>query len=643
MEKLVGHVARVDLNTKTVTMVEDPAYYEWFGGRGYATWVYYNEGKKETDPLSPENPIIIATGCFTATNMPSASRIDIVTKNVYNGGISYASGGGNLGVEMRIAGIDAIIITGASDTPVYLMCRNRTVEILDATSLWGTTVSQCEDKIREEQNDKRIRVGCIGPAGENLSPIACVIIDKAHAAAWGGCGAVLGSKKVKAIAARGINGNRIQYADPKRFQDEVKQYNRILFSSTSAALIKRGGTHGLAACGGGTGKVPTSVRNSQNEYWPIEKCNKVNKTAYLDVLQYRTGCYNCPLKCLHYYKMQYKGETIEGEGMHANSVRGFASNWDCTDRAGVFKAHLLCNDMGFDVDGVSSVIAWVMECFQYGILTTEDTGGLDISFGNIDEANQTIEDMAYLRTPFASILAKGIDAASDIIGRGSKEHALINKKVGINEQGIRTHKAWGFAIGVSTRGSGHTSGSPQTENRAVPNEVGQWLWGFDGLGEATTYVGKGELVAWYEAFKALFDSTGLCYFNGGWYEVALADYGPFTRCFNAMTGLNYTSEDLRLIGERLVCIEKTINAAFVGMDRKDDYLPERMYTTPIQGGPYDGEVFKREGYDMMLDRYYAAHGWDIKTGWPTLETLHNLGLTKAEEMMRPVWEAKANA
>lgn len=637
MKKISGQIARIDLTRGKVTMFEDAAYYEWFGGRGYATWVYYNEEEKETGCFDAENRVIVATGCFTATNLPSASRVDVVTKSVYNGGISYASVGGNLGVEMKIAGVDALIIEGKSEKPVYLLIKERSVQIMDAESLWGMMTFQCEDTIREQLHDPRVRVGCIGPAGENFAAMACIMVDKAHAAAWGGCGAVLGSKKLKAIAARGINGNRVAFADPAGFAAESKEYNRILRASTASALLKRGGTHGMAAVGGATGLVPTSVRNSQNEYWPPEKCAAINKPAYLEFLQKRTGCYNCPLKCLHYYRMEYEGETLEGEGMHANSVRGFGSNWDCTDREGIFKAHLLCNSLGMDVDGVSTAIAWAMECWEHGLLTQEDTDGIELCFGNIKAANRVIEDMAYGRG-FGKILMQGVTQAAKTIGRGTEQYVMANKNVGINEQGIRTHKAWGFAIGVSTRGSGHTSGAPQIENRAIPSEVGEWLWGFRDLGEATTYAGKAEIVAWYEDFKAVYDSTGLCYFNGGWYEVAMADYEPFTRCFNALTGLHYTSEDLRLTGERITAIEKTLNAVHAGMGRKEDYLPERIYETAVQGGKYDGEKFDRAEYDKMLDRYYAAHGWDLKTGWPLQQTLLNLGLTKAAAMMKTISE-----
>lgn len=341
MKQWLGRIARVDLTTKTVRMELSEEYYKWLGGRGYGIHVFRNEIKEEADPLSPENKVILATGCFTGTSLPGASRIDIVNKNVYNGGVSYSSVGGNLGVALKYAGVDAVIVEGASDTPVYLYAHDGNVEIRDASKLWGKTTWDTEDEIRKELGDERIRVGAIGQAGENLARMACIIVDKAHAAAWGGCGAVLGSKKVKAIAALGDAKFKFDMFDPEAFSSERDKYLWVLKASIPASNLKRVGTHGTAGAGGLTGQAPTSVRNSLDEYWAPEKNEKVREHSYNPYLKKRTTCYNCPIHCLHYYEMEYKGEKLAGEGMHANSVRAFSSNWDVDDPKGVFKAHLL--------------------------------------------------------------------------------------------------------------------------------------------------------------------------------------------------------------------------------------------------------------------------------------------------------------
>lgn len=628
MSKWTGRIARVDLTSKTVRMEQSEEYYQWLGGRGYGINVFYNEIKEEAEPFSPENKVIFATGCFTGTSLPGASRIDIVTKNAYNGGVSYSSVGGNLGVSLKYAGVDAVIVEGASDTPVYLYAHDGTVEIRDASKLWGKTTWDTEDGIREELGDERIRVGAIGQAGENLARMACVIVDKAHAAAWGGCGAILGSKKVKALAALGRAEYKINMFDPEAFLRERDKYLWILKSSIPAANLKRVGTHGTAGAGGLTGTAPTSVRNSLDEYWDPEKNEKVREHSYNRYLKKRTNCYNCPIYCMHYYEMEYKGEKLAGEGMHANSVRGFSSNWDVDDQKGVFKAHLLCNQYGMDVDGTSSTIAFAMECFENGLIDTADTFGLSLNWGNIDDALKLINDIAY-RKNFGKILGEGAVKAAEAIGRGSINHVMQAKGVGINEQSLRTHKAWAFSIGVSSRGSGHVSGAPQTEKRGIAPEICEWLFGCPEAGDPTSYNGKAKLVAWYEVYKAIVDSIGLCYFNAGWYELALADIGFYVDLFNSMTGWNITREELWKIGERILNIEKVINIKYANLTRKDDYLPARIMEIPISDGKYKGEVMHRDRYDQMLDEYYTAHGWDTQTGYPKKEKLEDLGLGDA--------------
>ena len=626
-------IVRINLTEQTAVLHESEQYFEWIGGRGFGVKIIYDEVKKETHPLAEENKIVVATGCFTGTSLPGASRIEIVTKNLYNNGINYSSGGGDFSPALKLAGVDALIIEGKAKSPVYIYIHDRQIEFRDASDIWGKTTWQTEDVIRDKLQENSVKIAAIGPAGENTAIMACIIIDKAHAAAWGGCGAVLGAKNLKAIVVEPDPKAEIKMVDPERFMMETEKLERVLLSSTASASLKRGGTHAMAGVGGWSGKVPTSARNSLDEYWDPEKNSKIAEEAYKKFEKRRTKCFNCQLACLHWYEMEYSGEKLAGEGMHANSVRGFGSNWDVDDPGAVFKAHILCNKYGLDVDGISAVIAWSVECFEAGIINKKDTGGLNLTWGNTPDLIALIENIVYKRG-LGKILAKGVFEASKIIGKNSIKHAMQIKGVGINEQGLRTHKAWSLGVAVSTRGGGHLSGSPQTENRNTPPEIGQWLFNCPDAGIPTSYNGKGKLVAWYEIYKAIIDSIGTCYFNAGWYETSLANIDFFVDMYNALTGSCMTKEEMWNIGKRIINIEKAINTVFAGFSRENDILPEHVMKIPVSDGPYKGEYMEQNKFNSMLDEYYTEHSWDPNTGKQREDSLIELGLGDVAEFLR---------
>lgn len=380
----------------------------------------------------------------------------------------------------------------------------------------------------------------------------------------------------------------------------------------------------MAGVGGWSGLVPTSVRNLQEEYWDPEKAKKLSEVAYKKYEKRRTGCLNCPLACLHWYEMERAGELLACEGMHANSVRGFGSNWDVDDPYAVLKAHALCNQLGLDVDGVSASIAWAIECYEKGIINKNETMGLELQWGHARDLLRLIEAIAYCRG-FGSILGHGVNEAARIVGRGSEKFAMQVKGVGINEQGVRSHKAWSLGIAVSSRGGGHLSGSPQTENRQLPAWVGKWLFDNEEAGNPISYTGKGRLVYWYEIYKALVDSLGICYFNAGWYEVALTDVDNFALLYSYLTGIDLTKNKMWDIGRRIVNMEKAFNTVHAGFTREHDILPDRVMKEPLSCGPYQGQYMDSGKFQVMLDEYYSCHGWDVQTGLQKADNLKKLG------------------
>lgn len=630
---MAGQLARINLTSGKVFVTEAADSENVIGGRGYGVQVIINEVDRDSDPLSEGNKLVFAPGALTGSAVPGSSRTALITRNVLNNGISYSSGGGNFGPALMGCGYSALIIEGRAEKPVYLMIDRGRVELKDAGFLWGKSTWDTVDAIREKESDQNFEVASIGPAGENLVKISCVIIDKAHALAWGGSGAVMGSKRLKAIAVKG-GLETAAPADPESFSKAVKHYNWLLKSSSASAALREGGTHGMAGVGGWSGQVPTAVRNLQEEYWAPASAARISEPAFRPYETSRTRCFNCPLYCLHKYQLEHEGELLKCEGMHANSVRGFGSNWDVDSPYAVLKAHALCNMLGLDIDGVAAVIAWATECFERNLLSEKDTGGLRLAWGEHKAMLQMIQDIA-TRKGFGDQLAEGVYRAAEAFD-GTADYAMHIKKVGLNEQGVRSHKAWAFGMAVSTRGGGHLSGSPQTENRQIPAFVGEWIFGLPGAGKPGSVQGKGRLVAWYEVYKALIDSLGICYFTAGWYELSLANPDLLAELYSAFSGTEVSSEELWTRGRLIVNLEKAFNTVNAGFGRADDRLPGRIMKEPLTVGPYHGEVFSEQQLDQLLDEYYTVHRWDPRTGRQIPANLKKDGLGEVAKYLGEV-------
>ena len=630
-ETKTGRVAWVGLTDKRVEIRETPDFYGNLGGRGFGVFELLRGVGPEAAPLSAENLLVFAAGSLTGTSFPGSSRIALVTKNVLSGGISTSSGGGNLGPKFRQAGFDALVISGRASSPCWILLKDGQVEIRDGSDLWGLSVSEAADAVRTVTGDPEAETASIGIAGERLAAVSCVMIGGAHALAWGGSGAVMGFKNLKAVAASGRGVPKA--ADEAAFLSESRRYSWILRASSASAALRAGGTHGMAGGGGWSGKVPTSVRNLQEEFWDGEKSARISEAAFRPMEKKRTSCWNCPLSCLHLYETERDGKRIEVEGMHANSVRGLGSNLDLDDPAALLEAHRLCNDSGLDVDGVAAALGWAIECFERGILGPADTDGLELRWGN-GESILALIGMIAERKGFGRLLGEGVLEAAKTVGRGSEQFAMHVKGVGLNEQGVRSHKAWGFGMAVSARGGGHLNGSPQTENRQIPSWTGQWLFGNENAGVPGSYEGKGKLVAWYEIYKAIVDSAGMCYFASGWYDPALADIQPLSRALEAFGCEGLTPEEIWRRGRRIVEAEKAFNTVHAGFGRKDDILPARVMEEPLTFGPYAGAVMDRPSFEKVLDEFYRERGWDPGTGLQTAEGLMETGAPDIAEYLR---------
>jgi len=620
---LSGKIVEVDLTTQRVEITEgeEELYRSFLGGRGLSQFLLSKNVKPGVSPLDSQNVLLLGAGLLVGTTVPGAVRLSVDTKNLFSNGIGSANAGGEFARALKSAGIGIIMVTGKAGKPVYIAITDGEVAIRDATSLWGKIVSETDDIIRAELG-KKARVLCIGPAGENLVRGACVIIDKARAAAKCGVGAVMGSKRLKAVAILG--SGTIKVADPKGFLAVSRRAWRKVLKSKVLEGMNEHGTLSTVAMKNAIGGVP--FRHYQDGYMDPSRINKIAKLSFKEYERRRFSAIGCPLKCRAVYEIRegpYAGTV--GEAMEANTIQDFGYKLDISYPPAIIKANVLCNEYGIDMDTAAESIAWAYECYEKGILHEKDTNGLRLTWGNHEALITLIEQIAY-RRGFGDILAEGVKKAAEIVGRGSEELAMTMKGQDLYET-MRMPKGYGLGAALATRGGGHCSGSPLTEFSLgeISPETAEEIYGVSTAGDPATYEGKGKLVAFHERLHAVLNSLGICFFSTVSQSSDLITWGDLAELVSAATGWAIDENDLMDIGERVHTLERSFNAIHGGFDRENDYPPERFFKEPIKSGPYKGEILDRAKFDGMLTENYALHGWNVD-GLPKEESLARLKL-----------------
>lgn len=632
MKILDGKVAWIDLSSKQVKMEDTSIYQQYVGGRGIGSYIVFQEVPKGTDPLSEANVLTFNTGLLTGTLAPASARLSICTKNVSSQGYTFASSGSFFGLELKLAGIDHVIVKGKASTPVYIFINDGKIEIREADHLWGKDTWKTECSIRNELGDPQIRVGSIGQAGENLVNMACIIFDRNRAAGWGGCGAVMGSKNLKAIAVRGTGS--IDIDSPKEFMDFMTDIWKRFDNSQTVKLFRKYANYGTSGGGGVLGTTPQSVRNMNDEYLPPEKTVNIHPQIFKEKYEKRRlGCFGCPIYCSAFYEIhegKYKG--LKLEALKTNVYRALGSNLDITDRETILKANDLIDRYGMNCDSLSAVIAWAIEIFEKGIIDKETTQGLELRWGDSDLLIELITQIAN-RNGFGKILADGVYKASLKIGKGSERYAMHIKKHGMCEQAVRMNKGWALGLMTASIAGGHLCGAPNTEQRMMSRTEGENYFGVATAGDGNAYAGKGKLVSWFEKYKILADLTGLCSFTTYWIDTGLVGPADFAHMINLATGWTLSGEDLLQIGERIYNIEKAFNTIHGGFGRSDDMPHQKLTNIPVRSGPFKGSVIDPEKWEGMLDEYYESHGWDVTTGLQTRNCLEKLKLYEVIERL----------
>jgi len=560
----------------------------------------YKNLKPGTDPLGEENRLIFLAGPLAGTNAQSFGRWLVVFKSPLTGTYYRSSVGGYLASELKRSGLDMVIIEGCSDKPVYLWINDGQYELRDAHYLWGLDCDDTHSLIREELANPRIRVACIGPAGENGVKYAGIFSDR-RAAGRGGSGTVMGAKKLKAIAVRGTG--KVEVANPVMFKSYVKEQIGRYKDSPGLQFFSKHGTHGVDLTNL-LGVCPT--RNFREGILPDWK--KLSRDEYDKVRVRYTTCSSCMVHCGMIGKMdsgRYRGAWSEGP--EYESLWSFSAPIGAADLGLTIAADKLCDDLGLDTISTGVNIGFAYELFERGIITTQDTGGLELTDGNGDPVMKLIKQIAF-RDGFGAILADGVREAGKSIGQRAEQYAMHVKGLEMPGYDPRGLKAQGLNLITSSCGANHNTGWVQEEL-------------FGTIDERLGINGKGELTKRTQDLQAFWETGIACSFPlhaGG------MDEEIFSKLLQACTGVSEFGDTdyLWLVGERIFNLERMFNVR-EGFGREEDIFPDRFKEEPLPTGPAAGQIFEEE---PLLEQYYSARGWDSKTGIPCSEKLSDLGL-----------------
>ena len=613
-----GQILDVDLTRGKVLPkpLDEKLAREYLGGAGLCSRILYDEVEPRTRPLGPENVLIIAAGPLTGTLFPQASRHVVAAKSPLTDIWGESHAAGHWGPELKFAGFDAIIFRGRSPRPVYLWIDNGKVEIRDARRLWGHDVYETDDVIKEELGDGRIKLLYIGQAGENLVRFAAVMNDLDRASARSGLGAVMGSKRLKAIAVRGERD--IPIADKKNYVKLMDELHAKMLADPFTQGRADYGTPSLVELMNEIGRLPT--RNYETGVFEhaeeiggklIRRKYLVKPRADFACLQ-RCGRYTCVPEGPY----KYIGGSPEYETLACMGSKCGIGNVEA-----ILYMHYLCNRYGMDTCSCGGTIAWAMECFERGLITEKDTGGLDLSFGN-HETMVEIVKMIAMRKGFGDLLAEGSHRAAQKIGKGAEKYVMAIKKQELAGQDGRAQKSMGLGNATAARGADHLYAFPVLDEvgfeKAIKERFGSKY--LPEIGEKLNPKYKGLMVKECEDFAVVVESVGICKY--GTMIPPTFYYKDVLRALNATTGMRLTERELRKIGERIVNLNRMFNVR-EGIRRKDDTLPERLLKEPSPEGPPKGHVVE---LDQMLDEYYKLRDWDLKTGLPAKKKLRKLDL-----------------
>jgi len=617
-----GKILYVDLSKSKywVEELKESLAKTYVGGSGLAAYLLWNLVDGGVDPLSPENPLIIATGPATGALAPSAGRFALVSKSPLTNIWGESHAGGFFGPEVKYAGYDVVVVLGKSSTPVSLVIDDGNVEIYRSTGLWGLNTRDTTNELRSRFG-KDYHVMCIGPAGEELVRFASVIVDYYRAFGRTGLGAVMGSKRLKAVVVRGSKS--VEVYDPDKYlevlEDILWRNSEGPWALPAQMSLGRYGTPSLVTAMNAIGRLPT--KNHWTGFW-----GRADKLSGDELLKYRVSrgsCFSCMIMCKHVTKVsngRYEG-TFSG-GPEYESIVALGSNLLIDNIEAVIYMNQLCNLYGLDTISTGKVLSYVFECYEKGLISKEELGGLEALWGS-EEAAITLINMIVRREGIGNILAEGVRRASEVLGRGY-EYALHVKGLEVSAQDPRGHKSVGLTWAISVRGADHLR-SLTTVDELGYRDITAERFGVDKVDDVCDRLSekyKGLIVKDQEDLFALVDSIIMCKYGTMWPPMYYFDF--IAKLLPPLTGIKEFGDvkNLRLIAERIVNLKRCFNLR-EGVGKESEVLPKRFTEEPMPTGPSKGQVCNLE---PMLREYYMYRGWDYESGLPYEETLERLGL-----------------
>lgn len=621
----------------------------FLGGLGLGMKILYDEVGPDVDAMSPDNVLVVAPGLLSGTSAPANGRTEIIAKSPRTGSVGVGNFGGWWGPRLKHAGLDAVVIRGASEKPVYLWINDGRAELKDAENLWGKDTFVTSHILKQELGND-VSVLAIGQAGENLVKFACPVADNEHAPGGSAAGCVMGVKKLKAIAVRGTG--KVHFANPKKLGEIVLEIEKRLNSYPDKGLRPRVGSNLIIKDVAKVGSVAYKhyqggMLPENSDIWRVPDVVIENST--IEGPDYGYHCpmakhYGCNLRT-NITRGPYTG--LIGFGGVAFSQPEYTFGVECglTSWGAIWKCRELANRYGMDED---NIVSFAMELYEKGILTREDTGGLDLSWGNEYAVMELMGKIAY-REGIGDILAEGSVSAAATIGKGAEKYILVVKGKELTSYFDPRIQIWGWNLGyaVGPRGDDlntthvfedvfpswaqNLSWSPEQylnwclEYIDMPEEVKKGIYGdppnVKSIMMGNTF-GRAMRVTWFQKLHSIFDSLGLCLFPGStWTAMGPTHYAGL---LSAFTGWKISPYDIIETGDRIFHLLKAY-AVREGFNRKDDDWPEKFYKEPIPEGSFKGSLLSREKMESILDEYYEVNGWD-KNGIPTRGKLTKIGL-----------------
>jgi len=620
-------IVRVDLSAQktetTVLPVEETA--RFLGGRGIAAALLARTlaNGKRFDPLSPEAPILFSMGTLSGTNVPMSGRSNITFVSPATGLYCKTNVGGHFGLAARLNGIDVLEIRGAAEKPVVLWCDGGCVEIRPAEHLWGKGVRETTRSLQDELGEDAT-IACIGPAGENLVKFASVMSSVYNAAARGGGGAVMGSKRLKAIAIARPAGRVLRPADPGALRTACNEMREALYEDsmadsyytygTAASVDQMNETHTLPSYNFQRGSVE-EIEQLTSQYW--------NRSG---LLKGRIGCASCIYSCHRFIRIDdgpFRGACSGGPEYETVSALGTGTG--IASIGALQKANELCNDLGLDTISAGGVIQWAMECAERGVLSPQELEGIDLRFGSEEAVTKLPEWIAH-RVGIGDLLAEGTLRASQRVGGDSWKWAVQTR--GLEQSRVETRGALGYALAfaMNPRGPDHLHTECIAEFGMTPEmrSLIAEITGDEKYARPDVVEKRPEIVRWHEDIYAVSDALGLCAFT------STAAYGASpercARLFEAMTGIPITAEGIMHAGRRIVTLERLINLRLGWREDSSAYAPWRLMNERQESLDLDEPILDEARMGGMVREYYRLHGWDEKTGQPLVTALEELEL-----------------